>query len=73
MDAESSGVRIGEVGFGVPKDRRWYGVHIDLLCPEIANDQISGSFKDEQLPYVMEALKFQYGFNYEITGNNVND
>ena len=26
---------------------------------------------DEQLPYVMEALKFQYGFNYEITGNNV--
>ena len=36
-----------------------------------ANDQISGSFKDEQLSYVMEALKFQYGFNYEITGNNV--
>ena len=53
------------------KIERWYGVHIDLLCPEIANDQISGSFKDEQLPYVMEALKFQYGFNYEITGNNV--
>ena len=46
------------------KIERWYGVHI-------ANDQISGSFKDEQLPYVMEALKFQYGFNYEITGNNV--
>ena len=46
------------------KIERWYGVHIDLLCPEIANDQISGSFKDEQLPYVMEALKFQYGFNY---------
>ena len=43
----------------------------ELLCPEIANDQISGSFKDEQLSYVMEALKFQYGFNYEITGNNV--
>ena len=53
------------------KIERWYGVHIDLLCPEIANDQISGSFKDEQLSYVMEALKFQYGFNYEITGNNV--
>ena len=53
------------------KIERWYGVHIDLLCPEIANDQISGSFKDEQLPYVMEALKFQYGFNYKIIGNNV--
>lgn len=50
---------------------RWYGVKITLLCPEIANDRISGSFKNEQLPYVMEALKMQYGFTYEITGNNI--
>ncbi len=60
-----------KLGSVLQKIERWYGVHIDLLCPEIANDQISGSFKDEQLPYVMEALKFQYGFNYEIIGNNV--
>lgn len=60
-----------KLGSVFQKIERWYGVHIDLLCPEIANDQISGSFKDEQLPYVMEALKFQYGFDYEITGNNV--
>lgn len=53
------------------KIERWYGVHINLLCPEIANDPITGSFKDEQLLYVMEALKYQYGINYEITGNNV--
>lgn len=50
---------------------RWYGVKITLLCPEIANDRISGSFKNEQLPYVMEALKMQYGFQYEITGNKI--
>lgn len=50
---------------------RWYGVKIELLCPEIANDLITGSFKDEQLPYVMEALKMQYGFNYTISGNKV--
>lgn len=50
---------------------RWYGVKIKVLCPEIENDPITGSFKDEQLPYVMEALKIQYGFEYEITGNNV--
>ena len=60
-----------KLGSVFQKIERWYGVHIDLLCPEIANDQISGSFKDEQLPYVMEALKFQYGFNYKIIGNNV--
>lgn len=53
------------------KIERWYGVKIELLCPEIANDRISGSFKNEQLPYVMEALKIQYGFDYEITGNNI--
>lgn len=53
------------------KIERWYGVKIHLLCPEIANDRISGSFKNEQLPYVMEALKMQYGFTYEITGNKV--
>lgn len=55
----------------IHKIERWYGVKIHLLCPEIANDRISGSFKDEQLPYVMEALKFQYKFDYEITGNQV--
>lgn len=53
------------------KIERWYGVKIELLCPEIAGDRISGSFKNEQLPYVMEALKIQYGFDYEITGNNI--
>lgn len=50
---------------------RWYGVKITLMCPEIANDLISGSFKNEQLHYVMEALKMQYGFDYRITGNNI--
>lgn len=50
---------------------RWYGVKIELLCPEIGNDRISGSFKNEQLPYIMEALKIQYGFQYEITGKNI--
>lgn len=53
------------------KIERWYGVKIRLLCPEIANDRISGSFRNEQLPYVMEALRIQYGFRYEINGNEV--
>lgn len=53
------------------KIERWYGVKIDLQCPEIANDRITGSFRNEQLPYVMEALKIQYGFDYEIAGNHI--
>lgn len=53
------------------KIERWYGVKIDLQYPEIANDRITGSFRNEQLPYVMEALKMQYGFDYNIAGNNI--
>lgn len=53
------------------KIERWYGVKIDLQYPEIANDRITGSFRNEQLPYVMEALKMQYGFDYDIAGNNI--
>lgn len=53
------------------KIERWYGVKIKLLCPEIANDRISGSFRNEQLPYVMEALRMQYGFRYEINENEI--
>ena len=60
-----------KLGSVFQKIERWYGVHIELLCPEIVNDPITGSFRGEQLPYVMEALKIQYGFDYEITGNKV--
>ena len=60
-----------KLGSVFQKIERWYGVHIEQLCPEIVNDPITGSFRGEQLPYVMEALKIQYGFDYEITGNKV--
>ena len=48
-----------KLGSVFQKIERWYGVHIDLLCPEIANDQISGSFKGRNnFRMIMEALKF---------------
>lgn len=55
----------------IDKIERWYGVTIDLQCPEIAQDKISGSFSGEQLMYVMEALKMQYNVDYSINGNDV--
>ncbi|MCE5224814.1 MAG: FecR domain-containing protein [Porphyromonadaceae bacterium] len=55
----------------IDKIERWYGVNIDLQCPEIAQDKISGSFSGEQLMYVMEALKMQYNVDYSINGNDV--
>jgi len=55
----------------IDKIERWYGVTIDLQCPEIAQDKISGSFSGEQLMYVLEALKMQYNVDYSINGNDV--
>ncbi|MPL98331.1 hypothetical protein SDC9_44533 [bioreactor metagenome] len=55
----------------IDKIERWYGITIDLQCPEIARDKISGSFNGEQLTYVLEALKIQYNVDYSIRGDDV--
>lgn len=55
----------------IDKIERWYGITIDLQCPEIARDKISGSFSGEQLMYVLEALKIQYNVDYSIRGDDV--
>ena len=55
----------------IDKIERWYGITIDLQCPEIARDIISGSFNGEQLMYVLEALKIQYNVDYSIHGDDV--
>jgi ferric-dicitrate binding protein FerR (iron transport regulator) len=50
---------------------RWYGVHIDLQCPEISDDLMTGTFHDEELTDVLEAIKIQYKVNYTIKGKQV--
>lgn len=60
--------RLGDV---ISKIERWYGVTIDIQYPGIEEDRISGSFNDEQINAVMEALKIQYKFNYTIHGNEI--
>ena len=55
----------------ISRIERWYGVSIDLQCPEIRNDLMSGAFFDEELIDVLEAIKIQYKVNYTIKGRNV--
>jgi ferric-dicitrate binding protein FerR (iron transport regulator) len=43
----------------------WYGVKIVCKCPEIENDLISGTLKDENLETALEALKIQYKIQYK--------
>jgi ferric-dicitrate binding protein FerR (iron transport regulator) len=38
----------------------WYGVKIINDCPEIANDLISGTFREEKIENALEAFKIQY-------------
>lgn len=38
----------------------WYGVKIINTCPDIANDLISGTFKEEKIENALEAFKLQY-------------
>ena len=42
----------------------WYGITIVCNCPDIENDLISGTFKDENLETTLEALRMQYNIRY---------
>ena len=45
---------------------RWYGVKIELRCPQIGQDLLSGSFRHESIQNVIHSLSLQYKFRYEI-------
>ena len=49
----------------------WYGVKIISHCPEINNDIMSGSFKDESLETVLKSIKIQYHIQYENHGDTI--
>ena len=38
----------------------WYGVKIVNNCPDIANDLISGTFREEKIENALQAFKIQY-------------
>lgn len=49
----------------------WYDVKIISKCPEIENDLISGSFKEEKLETILKSLIIQYNINYIISGDTI--
>lgn len=49
----------------------WYGIKIVCLCPEIENDLVSGTFRDEKLDVVMEVIKKQYNVNCIRNGDTI--
>ncbi len=49
----------------------WYGVRIINQVPGIENDLISGTFNNEKLETVLDALKMQYRINYVMDKDRV--
>ena len=45
---------------------RWYGGIIEITDESLKSKEYSGSFEDESLPQVMEALRLTGGFHYKL-------
>lgn len=50
---------------------RWYGVRIELHRKEIANDLLSGSFRQESVENIVKSLSIQYRFKYKIRKDTI--
>lgn len=55
----------------IERIERTYGVDVRLLCPELADDALSGAFYREDISGVMQTLSQQYGFSYTIKKDSV--
>lgn len=53
------------------KMERWFNVKIVINNEKIANYRLSGTFEDENIVQVLQALQIIYRFNYEINNNEV--
>lgn len=53
------------------KMSRWYDCEIEFRNKKFETEYVSGSFISENLETAMEALKYTYGFRYEINDNRV--
>lgn len=49
----------------------WYGVKIENYCPEIEDDLLSGSLKNENLETVLDILKMQYKVKYKKNNDSI--
>jgi len=50
---------------------RWYGVKIEIIHSSSRHWKVNGVFDNEYLENVLNSLSFSQGFEYSMTGNNV--
>ena len=75
---EYMGWQSGELSFTgktlaemTPVLERWYGVRIEMESSNLANCRMVGSYRQETLENVLEAMRFALNITYKIEGKHV--
>lgn len=55
----------------IPMMERWYGVHFNVVSPELLRERLTGEFNTETLQDVMSVLSLTHKFFYNINGKEV--
>lgn len=55
----------------IPVMERWYGVHFNVLSPELLHEHLTGEFDTETIREVMNVLALTHKFFYNINGKEV--
>lgn len=55
----------------IPMMERWYGVHFNIVSPELLKERLTGQFDTETIQEVMSVLSLTHRFFYNIDGKDV--
>lgn len=55
----------------IKKIERWYGMDVELRRKDIAGDELTGSFRHENIHNVLYSLSLQYNFQYELEKDHI--
>lgn len=55
----------------IPMLERWYGVHINIVSPELMKENLTGEFDTETVREVMDVLSLTHSFFYHIDGKEI--
>lgn len=53
------------------KLERWYGVHISIADPQLADQHLTYTIRKENINQALANMRYALRFNYSINGNNI--
>jgi len=55
----------------IPMLERWYGIHFNVVSPELLKERLTGEFETETIQEVMSVLSLTHKFIYNIDGKEI--